>query len=413
MDILKKENRFYLISMLIAVAACILWVALVKTVPYSDFDYYYGLAKQIANGGNFGDTYTSVGYAIVLGYVFMIFGKSILVGEIFNLLLTIISYFLMYSLVKKINISEIKKRMIFFVFIFFPANIFYNSLLGTEILFTMLLLLITNIYFSNNKFKYIFVGILAGAETMIKPGFFVFFFAVFLVEIVKNKKLIKPALHALIILILTGVVVAPMIYRNTKLVGEFTGVSNNGGIVLYINNNSQNTKGRWMPAADVKNSIVLTNEYKKANMTEKNHMLSKAAKNWIKSHPVQFIVLGFKRLTNVYFVGDDILFTYNKAGLSQGVQNTLLAYTNLIRNVIFLIGIIAIVAYSISVIRMLIKRRSNELDSFSLYALIIFYMFTAMYFITEGQGRYAFPFIFVVIYFFVNWREFFKNPIKR
>lgn len=412
MDILKKENRFYLISMLIAVAACILWVALVKTVPYSDFDYYYSLAKSIADGGNFGDTYTSVGYAIVLGYVFMIFGKSILVGEIFNLLLTTISYFLMYSLLKKINMSEIKKRMIFLVFIFFPANIFYNSLLGTEILFTMLLLLITNIYFSNNKFKYVFVGILAGAETMIKPGFFVFFFAVFLVEIIKNKKLIKSVLHALIVLILTGVVVSPMIYRNTKVVGEFTGVSNNGGIVLYINNNSQNNKGRWMPAADVENSIVLTKEYKKANMTEKNHMLSKAAKKWIKSHPGQFIVLGFKRLANVYFVGDDILFTYNKAGLSQNVQTKLLVYTNLIRNVIFLIGIIAIVAYSISVIRMLIKRRSDELDSFSLYALIIFYMFTAMYFITEGQGRYAFPFIFVVIYFFVNWRSFFRNPIK-
>lgn len=413
MSILKRENRFYLISMLVALILCILWVAFVKTVPYSDFDYYYGLAKQIANGGNFGDTYTSVGYSIVLGYVFMIFGKSILVGEIFNLLLTIISYFLMYSLLKKINISEIKRKMIFFIFIFFPANIFYNSLLGTEILFTMLLLLITNIYFSNNKFKYIFVGILAGAETMIKPGFFVFFFAVFLVEIIKNKKLIKPALHALIVLVLTGVVVSPMIYRNTKLIGEFTGVSNNGGIVLYINNNSQNTKGRWMPAADVENSIVLTKEYKKANMTEKNHMLSKAAKKWIKSHPVQFLVLGFKRLINVYFVGDDILFTYNKAGLSQGLQSMLLMYTNLIRNVIFLVGIIAIIAYSIKVIRMLIKRRSNELDSFSLYALIVFYMFTAMYFITEGQGRYAFPFIFIVIYFFVNWREFFKNPIKR
>lgn len=413
MSILKRENRFYLISMLVALILCILWVAFVKTVPYSDFDYYYGLAKQIANGGNFGDTYTSVGYSIVLGYVFMIFGKSILVGEIFNLLLTIISYFLMYSLLKKINISEIKRKMIFFIFIFFPANIFYNSLLGTEILFTMLLLLITNIYFSNNKFKYIFVGILAGAETMIKPGFFVFFFAVFLVEIIKNKKLIKPALHALIVLVLTGVVVSPMIYRNTKLIGEFTGVSNNGGIVLYINNNSQNTKGRWMPAADVENSIVLTKEYKKANMTEKNHMLSKVAKKWIKSHPVQFLVLGFKRLINVYFVGDDILFTYNKAGLSQGLQSMLLMYTNLIRNVIFLVGIIAIIAYSIKVIRMLIKRRSNELDSFSLYALIVFYMFTAMYFITEGQGRYAFPFIFIVIYFFVNWREFFKNPIKR
>ncbi len=410
--ILKKDNRFYLISMLTALALCVLWVVFVKTVPYSDFDYYYDLAKKISEGGSFGDTYTSVGYSIILGFIFSIFGKGIIVGEIFNLILTAIGYLLMYNLIKKINISETGKKMIFIIFVFFPANIFYNSIIGVEILFTMLLLLITNIYFSNNKFKYVFIGILAGVENMIKPFFIVFFFVIFLVEIIIDKKLLKPMVNSMIVLILTCVVTAPMVYRNTKLVGQFTYVSNNNGIVLYINNNSQNTKGRWMAAADVENSIVSTNKYKEANMTQKNKMLSAAAKKWIKNHPKQFLILGFKRLFNTYFVGDDILFTYNQAGLGSAIQSILLIYTNIVRNIIFVPGIIAIILFSIKVIEMLLRRKGNEIDRFSLYSLVTFYMFTSMYFMTEGQGRYAFPFIFIVIYFFCSWRNILKIRVK-
>ncbi len=409
---LNKKNRFYLISMLIAISLCIMWIVFVKTVPYSDFNYYYNLAKQIADGGNFGDTYTSVGYPIMLGFMFSIFGKSLLVGKIFNLILTIISYFLMYILLKKIKVSEIKRRMIFIIYIFFPANIFYNSILGVEVFFTMLLLLITEVYFSDNKFKYILIGLLAGIEDMIKPFFIIFLFAIFLVEVVKDKKLLKPFMHSIIVFIFICIVISPMVYRNSKIIGQPTYVANNGGIVLYINNNSQNTKGRWMPATDVKNSVVLTKEYKKANITEKNRILSTQARKWIKEHPKEFLILGFKRLFNTYFVGDDILFTYNQAGLSSNIKNKILIYTNIVRNIIFIPGIIIIILFSVRVMKMIIKRKGNEIDKFSLYVLIVFYMFTVMYFITEGQGRYSFPFIFIIIYFFCNCKSILKLSIK-
>jgi 4-amino-4-deoxy-L-arabinose transferase-like glycosyltransferase len=389
-----------------------MWIVFVKTVPYSDFNYYYNLAKQIADGGNFGDTYTSVGYPIMLGFMFSIFGKSLLVGKIFNLILTIISYFLMYILLKKIKVSEIKRRMIFIIYIFFPANIFYNSILGVEVFFTMLLLLITEVYFSDNKFKYILIGLLAGIEDMIKPFFIIFLFAIFLVEVVKDKKLLKPFMHSIIVFIFICIVISPMVYRNSKIIGQPTYVANNGGIVLYINNNSQNTKGRWMPATDVKNSVVLTKEYKKANITEKNRILSTQARKWIKEHPKEFLILGFKRLFNTYFVGDDILFTYNQAGLSSNIKNKILIYTNIVRNIIFIPGIIIIILFSVRVMKMIIKRKGNEIDKFSLYVLIVFYMFTVMYFITEGQGRYSFPFIFIIIYFFCNCKSILKLSIK-
>src|SRR3712207_7886672 len=54
-----------------------------------------------------------------------------------------------------------------------------------------------------------------------------------------------------------------------------------------------------------------TTLFRSSNPTKRNHMLADAAKKWIKAHPIGFIILGFKRLINTYFIGDDILFTLN------------------------------------------------------------------------------------------------------
>lgn len=342
----------------------------------------------------------------MLGGIFKLFGASVITAKIFNLILTFISNIFFISVLEKINISEKCRKVIFALFVFMPNNIFYNSILGTEILFTTILLMTTNVYFSNVKYKYVYIGILTGLNTMIKPFFVAFSFAVFLVDLLKEKKLLTSIKNSFIVFVIAMIVISPWIYRNTKLVGEFTYVSNNGGIVLYINNNSQNNKGRWMAASDVENSLVKTPEYKEANMTEKNKMLSKSAKEWIKSHPVQFVELGFKRLFNTYFVGDDIIYSTSGSGLSDYTKSNLYTITNNIRRIIFTPAIVYMLTYSIFILYSIVVGKTNVLNKFTLYAVVLFYMFTSIYFITEGQGRYAFPEIFIMIYCFYQMVRF-------
>lgn len=398
-----KRNKFYEIIMLIGLACCILWVTLVNTQPFSDFDYYYTLAIKIANGGSWGDTYTSVGYPIVLGGIFRIFGASILVGKIFNIILTFISNIFFLSILKKIQLKERERKIIFTLFVMIPNNIFFNSVLGTEILFTTILLGITILYFSKIKLRYLFIGILTGINTMIKPFFLVFFFAVFLVDLIIQKRILRPILNSLVVLALSILVISPWIYRNTKLMGQYTYVSNNGGIVLYINNNSQNKAGRWMAANNVENSVVKTKEYKTANMTQKNTMLKNAAKEWIKDHPKQFAILGFKRLFNTYFVGDDIVYSVHGANLSKFMRITIYLITGIIKDVIFLFGILYFLLYGVYIILNLFHIRSLNINKFDLYCVVLFCMFTSIYFVTEGQGRYSFPEIFMFVYGFYNF----------
>ncbi|WP_026882567.1 glycosyltransferase family 39 protein [Clostridium akagii] len=406
----KLRANYYKIITVVGILLSILWIVFVNTKPYSDFSYYNSVARQVASGGQWGDTYTSVGYSIVLGFIYKLFGSSIMVAKIFNVVLTTLSYLLLYKILKGIEkISEGRKKLIYTLFVLFPSNIFYNSLLGTEIIFTTVFLLITLVYFSELKYKYILIGILTGFNAMIKPFFLVIFFAIFLVELMSKRKLGNAIKNAVIILILSLIVVAPWCYRNTKLIGEPTFISNNGGIVLYINNNSQNKLGRWMAASDVENSIIKKQEYKASNSTQKNKMLSAAAKKWIVSHPAQFVKLGFKRLVNTYLVPDDISFTYNEAGLSSGAENILLSIYSLIKYIITIPAIIIMLILSVKVILDLIKKR--KIESFKLYGLICFYMFCCTYFVTEGQGRYSFPIIFIMIYFFtfIFYRNGFFN----
>jgi hypothetical protein len=401
-----KKELYYKVVLALGIIMSILWVIIVRTQPFSDFKYYYDLAIDIANGLPWGDTYTAVGYPIVLGGIFKLFGASLIAAKIFNILLTVLGNICFLSILDKIEISEKGRKIIFALFVFMPNNIFYNSVLGTEILFTTILLFATNVYFSDIRYKYVYIGILTGLNTMIKPFFIAFAFAILLVDLLKEKNILRAIKNSFVILIISMLVLSPWIYRNTKTVGQLTYVSNNGGIVLYINNNSQNKFGRWMPAEDVKNSIVKTEKYEKANMTERNKMLSAAAKKWIISHPVEFINLGFKKLYNTYFLGDDISYSTVGTGLSDNAKNTLYTITNNIRNLIFKPAIIYILIYSILILKEIILGKTDKLSKFHIYVVVLFFMFTTIYFITEGQGRYAFPEIFIMIYCFYQFLRF-------
>lgn len=406
----KFKHNYYRVTAMIGVILSVIWIIFVNTQPYSDFAYYNDVAKQVASGGQWGNTYTSVGYSIILGMIYKIFGSSLWTAKIFNIVLTALSYFIFYKLLMKLKIKESLRKFMYILFVLFPSNIFYNSVLGTEIIFTTILLSISLIYYSDLRFKYILIGILVAVDSMIKSFFLAFFLAVFLVEIFTKAKFLSAVKHSAIILIVSLIVISPWVYRNTKLIGEFTFIANNGGIVLYINNNSQNDYGRWMPAENVENSIVNTEEYKRANFTQKNKMLSSAAKKWIISHPGKFLELGFKRLCNTYFVGDDIIYALNGAGISKDIEYMLIGAANIARDILFFPSIIIIVLYSIKFIVDLVK--GKKIESFTLYGLIVFYMFTCVYFITEGQGRYSFPVIFIAVYFIGKYIESIKSSIR-
>lgn len=377
----------------------ILWVLIFRTVPFSDFLYYHEIATQIAEGGQWGDTYTSVGYPIFLALFYKLLGSSIWVAQSVNIVLSTLNNLLVYFLLKRLSILEKYRKYLLLLFMLFPANVYYNSILASEILFTTGLLLVLSIYLSNCRFKYVWVGLLTGINTMIKPFFPAFFLAVFLVEWIIERKGLRSLKRAGIVLVVAFVVLSPWLYRNYKLLGEFSYVSNNGGVVLYINNNSQNDRGGWMPAEDVEDSVVKKPEYAEANTVQKNKMLSSAAKAWIADHPTEFLQLGFKRLYRTFLGPGDIDYAYYGITMAQPILLTLSIMSELVRVPLFFLGCLSVLGYSGHVLKSLVfsKRQGRRrLEKGKVTLLITFYMFAGVYFITEGQSRYAFPTVMIL-----------------
>jgi len=401
----KVRNYYYYIVMIFGLILSILWVVFVKTTPISDFNYYNQLAIDIANGGFWGDTRQAIGYPITLGFVYWIFGAGIIKAKIFNLILTGTNYILFYYILRKLEIKESVKRITFIIFVLFPNNIFYNSILAKEILMTTALLMATYIYLIKTKYKYIYMGLLTGFITIIHASFLVYMLGIFLVESICTRQLKKTVISSLIILLFTLLTISPLVIRNSRLMGQPTYVSTNSGVVLYINNNSQNNTGGWMAASDVKNSVVNTASYKSGNRATRCKIFKVAALKWIISHPTRFVQLGIMRLNNTYLAGEDIFWTFPGANFSYEQKYELQMITQNIRKIVFIPALISILILSVMKIIDLIKNTGNKDDinyKFEVYLLMLFYMISITQFITEGQSRYFFPLIFIMVFFFVQ-----------
>ncbi|KLU60182.1 hypothetical protein CEB3_c36130 [Peptococcaceae bacterium CEB3] len=412
----KRIERFYGFTVLAGFVLSVFWIFLVKTQPFSDFLYYQRIAMNVANGGPWGNTYTTVGYSMILGLFYKIFGSNIMVAKWLNVFLTVVGDLLFYQILKAANIREYGRRIIFVLFALFPSTIFYNSMVATEIPFTTILLLITYLYIAEYRYRYWLIGLLVGLDTLIKPFFLAFFLVIFLTEYVTGKNNFAKSLkNSLIILAVSILTISPWLYRNSRLMGQFTYVSNNGGIVLYINNNSQNHAGGWMPAEKVKHSLVLTQKYKMANMTQRNHMLTQAAEKWILSHPRQYVILGLKRLLKTFGPKSELRMSFYGAQVPRNVQKSLSSLTAIMRGLFFSVGLIAMAWLGVLYIFRLLapkNRLKNSKRSGSLLAVyftITFLMFSSIYFLTEGQPRYAFPVVFILLYFaYVGWESLFS-----
>lgn len=395
-----KEYKFYKIMLLLGFVLSALWVVFVNTQTYSDFLYYFRTGAEIAEGLPWGDTYTAVGYSIILGGLFKIFGVSLAVAKAFNVFLLTINNVLLLEMLDTAGLKDLNKRIVFAIYVLFPNNIFYASLVANEVVFTTCIFIITLIYLSDLQYKYVYLGLLTGIATLIKPFFIVFFFAVFLVDLIKDKKLWPAVKNSALVLLFCAISLSPWLYRNSKLIGQFTYVSNNAGVVLYINNNSQNESGKWMSAYDVENSIANTSAYIAANPTQQNNMLKNAAKEWIKSNPDEFFVLGLKRLDNTFFKAEDIYYSTHGSFITDSQTEYIFEKLTSYRMLIFKLALLSIFIYSLIIMKNIFQRRTQMLDRFNLYTTVVFYMFTVIYFTTEGQSRYAFPMIFIFTYYF-------------
>lgn len=141
-------NRWFLIAVTILfIMSRAIWIAYVPTQPFSDFQSYDWLAKAFSTGhpieGNLdiGIKIMSWGYPTILGGLYFLFGHSLLVAKIFNIVLGLGSMLVIFWIAQQLASSGLAK-ITTLIFLFWPSQLMMTSVLASEHLALLLVTLV-------------------------------------------------------------------------------------------------------------------------------------------------------------------------------------------------------------------------------------------------------------------------------
>ncbi|ABB73586.1 Dolichyl-phosphate-mannose-protein mannosyltransferase [Nitrosospira multiformis ATCC 25196] len=273
-------------------------VALIFFVPVemtSDASWYFNRAVGIASGGGYSEAgyptaYWPVGYPGFLGILFYLFGRDQLVGQIANLVMAALSFFLQLELTRRIFRSEAAARLGVLLLTLYPNHVAYTSFILTEVYFTFLLLLGVYLYITRSRWLWIWVcGIVFGLAALTKPqavflpGLLVLFH-VFSAE--RKDRLRQHLIKGFAIYLAMAMVLVPWAVRNTMIFGELVLISTNGGATLLTGNHPTASGGY-----EENDPLVAQRNFSVQDQVESDRRAKKLATDWIRENPVRFVEL--------------------------------------------------------------------------------------------------------------------------
>ena len=441
MKISFKDKVYLSVIFLAGVLLRILWILKVPCKPVSDFQTYQQIATNIFM--NKGHTYLGhpvafqgMGYPTALGCFYRLVGTNdIFYGKLFNVILSSLTLvFVLAILVKLIN----KRRTVYSIFtitVFLPNYIAYNNVIGTETLaaFLMAIIIFLQVCKFNNVVRYILIGVLIGMLTLVKPNFLVYPVIVAVIEWIKNKNFKEALILFVCSVVFMIIVVAPWTYRNYKQFDSLIPVSYNGGYVLFINNNSNNMNGAWMPIGKVQVSekvkrdmlecgleygSPLEIEAKQVLFNPKlESVLRSEAKKWIIAHPGRFFTLGLTRIHNTFFNGSGDIqewTMYNADDSLAFIKFMKAFHTRVVLDFfIKLLSAMGIIYMFINIKKIMSSffSRKKEVDYRISIPVINIAFFLLISFVFEGQPRYNYPVLFLLVLSAVDLSSIIKEKI--
>lgn len=144
-------DTLYIIILLISsFITRFLWIYLVPTDPSNDFYLYYDYAVKASKGlfTQYDATYPlfpfKFGYPLIVSLAFRLFGTSVWVAKIVNVIVSVATALLLYSIALKIAGKRVG-RIAGILYAFWPAQIMYTSVLASEHMFILFSLI--SVYF--------------------------------------------------------------------------------------------------------------------------------------------------------------------------------------------------------------------------------------------------------------------------
>jgi 4-amino-4-deoxy-L-arabinose transferase-like glycosyltransferase len=375
----------------LALALRILFVTQVHPVPKSDFLYYHVEAINILQGHGYvfngrPTAYHPIGYPLFLAAVYAIFGVHWWSGVLANIVLSAATATLVYALCYRL-FGPVCGWLGGILMAVYVPHIEWSSVLCSEILFTLLFFLTSYILVlqkpgDTSMRALVAAGVCLGLASIVRPVTLLFPGALFLYYLVTRVGLWKSVRNALVVFLVMAITISPVTIRNALAFHHFIPVSTNGGVNLWQGNNPNANGTYFWPEDPRENPFLHYVEHEVDNNNLATHM----AVEFIKSHPFDFVRLGFVKWGHLFEGVDNAHFWsigHSVPPVNSGLANAIYKASQTVYRVVLYLSVLGLLA------QVLIVRRTRDPRSLMVWLTAAYYI--GLFFVFPAWDRMRAP----------------------
>lgn len=358
------------------------WISFMHPEQQADFAWYYARAVELAHNQGYNwmghpTAYWPIGWPLFLSLIYRVTGPSVMVGLAVNALLSTGIVCLVYLLSRRLFGDWRSATCAAAAYTLLPSQIVWNSVLGSEELFTLLLVSFFLLYLRAPRHRLwspwlVASGLVMGLACDVRPiplafPAFLFFYEWLIAEtngMVPPITMADRALRALARTFLMGIsmlaAILPVTIRNVITMHHLVLVSTNGGTNLWQGVHVNG--GYWWSYNPYINPLVRVN-----NEVVKNELGEHLAEQYILHHPWRTIANGFIKIWDLY--KDDVnanWYTFRLSPVLHRFLHPIDIVTSIAYGILMALGLIGI-------LHVFLKRYAKWRDAALLAAFVVYY----------------------------------------
>ncbi len=392
-----STKHFLIISVFLIILLRFIWILLVPTIPFSDFEVYNNFGISISE--QFPTHILSIdydgrgfGYSFVLGIIYKIFGINLFAAKLLNVFLSALTGILLY-LIAEYLFDERVARITTILYLIWPAQIMYSSVLASEHLFIFVLFLGVAIYIgaikvkSDDKYLNIFLaGVVFGlAYTVRFLSLIIVAIGIMTLLFVQEEPFKKKFKSSLFLI--SGFVIVWTFINGLGLLVDIPSDPSTGIQHSLLVGTNPEYKGQWNPV-----DSQIWNNYRP---DEAKKIAFQTGLSRITENPGGFTKLIFEKFNIMW--GDESFGTYwSTLSMDTTKSNDFIFHNQLLMLAVSQLYYFGILFFSLLGCH---KLKNANLSIGIQFLLIIFLIFVVLHSFLEVQSRYHYPWelIFLIL----------------